>query len=161
MKYHFLPNSLKFVICLSFLFVVIADIQASMALADEKLIFIGNSGIPKDTISRSDITNIYLGTKKKWGNGHKIIFVSLIKGETHKKFLKTYLNMDTWEYEMYWKRKLFSGKGQLPKFCSTDAQSIDYISKKSYAIGYVSKDYCNDKIENFCSKDVIILRITE
>ena len=65
------------------------------------------------------------------------------------------------EYETYWRQKLFSGKGKLPKFCSTDAEAIDYVSRKDYAIGYISKDSCMDEIENFCAKDVIIISITE
>ena len=78
---------------------------SSIPSEKSSLIFIGNSGIPKDELTQSDITNIFLGAKKNWNNGHKIIFVSLREGEAHKKFLRTYLNMTVREYETYWRQK--------------------------------------------------------
>lgn len=47
----------------------------------------------------------------------------------------------------YWKKQVFSGKGEPPKSVKSDAEVIAYVSDNPNAIGYISAGSLTDKVK--------------
>ena len=82
--------------------------------------------------------NIFLGKKATWENGNKITFVTLKDGDTHKTFLRTYIRKTPEQFNYYWKRMLFTGKGVIPKSFESDQEVIEFVSRNKNTVGYLS-----------------------
>ncbi len=121
------------------LFVLLVGVFVHPAFADEQkaeAVIIGNKNIPKSSLSKTDIQNIFLGKKTKLDNT-KITFVILKSGDVHKSFLKEYLSRTPAQYKKYWKKIVFTGKGKAPKTCKTEEDLIEYVKNTKKAIGYI------------------------
>ncbi|MFZ5570481.1 MAG: hypothetical protein ACOZF0_08750 [Thermodesulfobacteriota bacterium] len=105
------------------------------ALAD--VIVISNPSVPVNSMSTTEIQDVFLGKTAKWGDDSKVSFV-VLKGDVHKEFLKNYIKRTDSQYSAYWKQMLFSGKGSLPKTFDTEKELAQYVSETPGAIGYVS-----------------------
>lgn len=107
--------------------------------AENESILIANPHILETTISHSDVLNIFLGMKTTWEDGERINYTTLRSGSAHAHFLRIYLNMSPKQYQNHWKTMLFTGKGRVPKFYSSESQVVEFVSKNKNAVGYVSK----------------------
>ncbi|MCK5521388.1 MAG: substrate-binding domain-containing protein [Candidatus Marinimicrobia bacterium] len=114
---------LLLVLCVSFVF------------AGEKVISNGGS----DNLSSADVKNIFLGKKKSWDNGSKIIICTLKSGATHENFITQVVKKQPGQFDMYWKQLVFTGRGTMPKSFSSEAEMITFITANKGAIGYVDE----------------------
>ena len=110
----------------------------SGAVYASEIIIIANPNINEDKLTRKEIENIFLGTTTKWPDGTKIIFATMKKEDIHVPFLKLYIKKSAGQFEAFWRRQLFTGKGSIPKSCTSDQQMIDFVAQHNGAIGYVS-----------------------
>ncbi|MBW1940195.1 MAG: substrate-binding domain-containing protein [Deltaproteobacteria bacterium] len=117
------------------------------AASDGDVIIIGNKNVPASSLSKKDIQNIYLGRKTKWDNNQKIIFVTLKKGEVHKRFIKEYVGKTSAQYRNYWKKQVFTGKGKAPKCFDAEEKLVDYVANTEGAIGYISSGTNKDSVK--------------
>lgn len=106
--------------------------------ADGDGVLVANSGVSTEALTKTDVMNIFLGKKTTWDNGSKITFVILKEGDTHKKFLRTYVKRNPTQFKNHWKKMLFTGKGVIPKSFASDADVVDYVSKNENTVGYIS-----------------------
>jgi len=124
----------KILICISLSsFLVLSVLGAAYA----EVIIITNKDVNETTLSREDIKEIFLGKKVQWKDNSKIRFVTLTGGDLHREFLKNYVNRSATQYLNYWKKMLFTGRGEPPKGFKTLAELIAYVKKTSGAIGYI------------------------
>lgn len=111
------------------------------------VVIIGNQSIKKSTLSKQDIQYIFLGKKTTWEDGRKIKFALQETNTIHEKFLKKYVQKSRSQFSTYWKRRVFSGKGSLPKSFENDQKMIDFIRETSGAIGYVYSENNLEKVK--------------
>ena len=128
-KLHPLLFSVVFM-CLSLL------IAASGVWA--QVVVIANKNVPADSVSADSIKDIYLGNKGSWNNGQKVVFVTLKSGEANDTFMQKYVSKSSSQFNSYWKKMVFTGKGSFPKAFDSDDEMVKYISVTDGAIGYVS-----------------------
>lgn len=114
--------------------------------AGEDVIIVANKNAPADTMSYRDIKNIFLGHKTKWSNGQKIIIASLSGSETHKTFLKKYIQKSPSQFKRYYKSLVFTGKGKMPRSFSTQESALKFVTNTDGAIGYISSQLANDGV---------------
>ncbi|MBU0994268.1 MAG: substrate-binding domain-containing protein [Proteobacteria bacterium] len=107
------------------------------AYAGDKISFVANKDVSVNSLTSTDIKNIFIGKKSEWDDGRRIIFAVLKNEDTHVAFLKKYIKKSPDQFKNYWRNMLFSGKGMLPPTFVTDAEVIDFVTKTSGAIGYV------------------------
>ena len=105
---------------------------------DNSIIIIGNRDLPFDTISKKELADIFKQKKTIWENDKKLHIVILNGGETHKRFLWTYLRKTPVQYKLHWKTLLFSGKGRSPMIFRTEKDLMKHVSLTGGAIGYIS-----------------------
>lgn len=99
---------------------------------------IANSDVQQETLSTSDVKNIFLGKKIRWKSGARITFFISEEKSVHKAFLKTYIGKSAAQYQKIWRSRLFGGSGKAPKFSGNDQEMVTAVSQTSGAIGYIS-----------------------
>ena len=129
----------KILLCASFTGVVLltaAGFSPAMAYTGD-VVVICNASVNVDSLSRRDIKNIFLGKNTRWEDGQKISFVTLACGDEHDAFLKHYVGKTSSQFNNFWKKKAFTGKGKIPQSFTAPEELIDYVMKTPGAIGYV------------------------
>ena len=123
-------------------FVLLGSVLVQSASPDEQtagIVIIGNKNISESSLSKTDIQNIFLGKKTKLG-GTKITFVILKSGNVHESFLKEYLSRTPAQYNKYWKKMVFTGKGKAPKVFKTEEDLVEHVQNTEGAIGYIGTE---------------------
>ena len=103
---------------------------------DVKLI--ANADVPVNAISASDVKNIFLGKKSSWDNGSKITFFTTDDSAVHETFLKDYVGKSPSQFQTFWKKQVFTGKGKMPLTSANDQEMVSQVAGTGGAIGYVS-----------------------
>ena len=114
------------------------------ASADD-IIVVANSDIPTDTLAKDEIQSIFLGEIVKWPNNKMITVVTLKDEALHNRFLKKYIKRTAFQFNNVWRRILFTGKGKPPISVKSEGELLEYVSKTSGAIGYVSSGLMGTK----------------
>lgn len=102
------------------------------------LVLIGNPSLRESTLRKKDVKNIYLGKKRVWKDGTKIVFAIQTEKDLLKLFLKEYVGKSPSQYDNFWRNRIFSGKGSSPLTFDGNQEMINFVSKTKGAIGYVS-----------------------
>jgi ABC-type phosphate transport system substrate-binding protein len=128
---------IRFLLLSFFFAVMVSSGLIHSAWAQTQTIYvIANMDVQDSALSRTDIQNIYLGKKTKWGNNQGINFTALGGGSCHEAFVKEYVGRTDFQFQNYWKKQIFTGNGQPPRSFNSEAELIDYVSRTSGAIGY-------------------------
>lgn len=114
-------------------------------------VFIANKDLKLTSLSADDAKSILLGNKVKTDDGIVIKLSILTDGPVHEKIVRDYTQRSTDQFEKYWKKQVFTGKGIMPNQAKDDADQVEYVTKTSGAFGYADKD----KV----SGDVVIVSI--
>lgn len=101
--------------------------------------FVVNKDTKIATASSDDIRNILLGNKQKFDDGTVIKLAILSDGPVHEKVVRDFTQRSTDQFDKYWKKLVFTGKGIMAAQFKTDADLIDYVSKTPGGFGYVAK----------------------
>jgi hypothetical protein len=97
---------------------------------------VANPSVKASAISADDLKGVFLATKTSL-DGAQVEPVLAKAGSAHEAILKDLGKTDS-ALSTYYRSLVFTGKGSMPKICSSDAEVIDYVSKTKGAIGYVS-----------------------
>lgn len=89
-----------------------------------------------DSVSRDEIKSILLGNKTKWDNGTVIHLAVLTDGPIQDRVAQEYAARSADQFEKYWKKQVFTGKGAAPESLKSDADMIAYVAKTPGAFGY-------------------------
>jgi len=122
---------------LMFLGMVLVPIVACSTLWAGELLVIANSGVSDEAVTRTTVSDIYLGKKTKWGNGEAIRVVMLKGGSTHERFVQEVVGTSPVKLKNYWKKVVFTGTGTPPKIIKTETDMVARVASTSGAIGYV------------------------
>nr|WP_321406371.1 substrate-binding domain-containing protein [uncultured Carboxylicivirga sp.] len=91
------------------------------------------------TISKKDISQIFLKKKTKWENGVAIVPVDLtINSTTRELFTTEVHNKKISAIRSYWQQAIFSGAATAPIEKGADKEVIEYVKNNAGAIGYIS-----------------------
>lgn len=108
-----------------------------LALQAKAAVFIANASVTETSLSAEDLKNILLGNKTRWASG-TVKLALQPEGAVHAEVIKTYTQRSTDQYDTFWKKLVFSGRGTMPAKLKTDAEVIDYVAKNPGAFGYVA-----------------------
>lgn len=100
-------------------------------------LFITNPSGP-DTISTGDVKAILLGNKTKWNTGGIVKLAVLDSGATHEAVIQEFTARSADQFEKFWKKQVFTGKGVAPDVFKTDAEMVDFVARTPGAFGYIS-----------------------
>jgi len=90
------------------------------------------------TLSKDDVSRIFLGKLKSFSNGDTVMPVNVSNSvATRALFNKSVLNKSSRQVKAYWSKLVFSGKGTPPKEFGSDAKVKAFVAATPNAIGYI------------------------
>ncbi len=122
----------RIIIILAFMFGVAATVRAA------DVVFVVNAQSAEGSLSADDIKSVLLGNKIKWDGGGVIKLAILTAGPVHEQVMQERVQRSADQFDKYWKKLVFTGKGVMPQQAADDAAVIDYVSKTPGALGYVA-----------------------
>ena len=118
-----------------FIFVLLA---ATSILSRGQVIVISNQSIKSDSISKSDLRDVFTGAAWSLRDGSHVTPVLLKQGHTHEEFLAAYLNRSAVALLICWRGQVMSGQAVMPKTFDSEAIVVEYVAAHTGAIGYIS-----------------------
>ena len=100
-------------------------------------VFVTNPSGP-DSLSKEEIKNILLGNKTRWDAGGLVKLAVLTQGPTHDAVVQEFTARSADQFEKYWKKQVFTGKGSAPDAFKTEADLLAFVAKTPGAFGYVA-----------------------
>ena len=98
-----------------------------------------NASNPVSSMSRDEVSRLFLKKGNAWPNGQAAQPVDLSKDSaTRKAFSRTVLGRDVAAVESYWQQAIFSGRAVPPAEKGSDAEVMAFVRANPGAIGYVS-----------------------
>ena len=126
-------------------FIVLLGIIPGVCMAND-VVVITNKSVSTTTLTKNDLSKIYLGKKSSWNDGSSIKFV-VLTGDTHAAFLKDYIGKTESQFSTFWKKQVFTGKGSPPKEFNSDQAMVEFVAQTTGAIGYVSSSADVSKVK--------------
>jgi ABC-type phosphate transport system substrate-binding protein len=109
--------------------------------------FIVNPQSAEASLSADTLKSVLLGNKIKWDGGGVIKLAVLKAGAVHEKVMQDYVQRNADQFDKYWKKLVFSGKGVMPMQAAEEAEIIEYVAKTPGALGYVSAAAVTDRVK--------------
>jgi TonB family protein len=128
------------------LLALVAIFFSADSLAGEVKVIV-NSTVRADSISAADLKRIFLQENNSLSDGTHVEPVIERDGAVHKAFLKEYLDRSDDDLQTYYRARVFSGRGSMPKELGSDAEVVAYIAKTKGAIGYVGTETSTDGVK--------------
>lgn len=93
----------------------------------------GGSGASE--ITRDEVKNIFLGKSTRW-QGSAVKLAVLDSGDAESAYPEL-TGKSASQFESYWKRLVFTGRGIMPKTFSSDADLLAYVAETPGAVGFI------------------------
>ncbi|MGD0413366.1 MAG: hypothetical protein ABSC18_16870, partial [Verrucomicrobiota bacterium] len=101
-------------------------------------VVIANKEVPVDSLSATELKDIYTGKTAYWQGGQSVVIV-VLSGKTDAA-LKEVSGMDASQFKTFWQRLVFSGRGQLPKKAEDADSLVALVAANKGAIALVPAD---------------------
>lgn len=126
-------------------FALLAGLAVSARAADA--VFIVNPQGADAELSSDNLKAVLLGNKTKWEAGGLIKLAVLTAGPLHDKVIQDNTQRSADQFDKYWKKLVFTGKGFMPMQAADEAALVDYVAKTPGALGYVSPGAVTDRVK--------------
>lgn len=116
-----------------------------VAAADYALVV--NRENPVSTISSNDVKQIFLGKKTVWDGGAPIMLYIQQDEQVTALFVEDALKKTPQQFQIYWKKALFTGTGKLPIELHGDSDMKKFIAADVKGIGYISRSALDESVK--------------
>lgn len=121
-----------------FLF-IFALVFSGMILQAQSYKVIVNSSNSVSSVSKSELSDLFLKKKAKWASGQSVSPVDLsAKSSIRESFSQEILGKSVGAIKSYWQQFVFAGKGTPPVEKNSDNEVIEYVKSNEGAVGYIS-----------------------
>jgi ABC-type phosphate transport system substrate-binding protein len=113
------------------------------AVALDGVVVIANKSVPVNSISSAALKNIYTGRTMYWEDGQSVklaMLDGLIADETDAALAEVSGMDSTSQFNTFWQRMVFSGRGQQPQKFGDTAALVAYVAATKGAIAIVLAD---------------------
>lgn len=126
--------------------ILLMTLTSQFAWAD--IVVIGNRDLPASSLSRDELSRIYLGKTKFLSSGAKVVPVDQRSGSMiREKFYNDLFQKSESEMKAYWSRIMFTGQGYPPIQESDDSAVLETVSKNANCLGYIDRSALNDSVK--------------
>jgi ABC-type phosphate transport system substrate-binding protein len=106
-----------------------------------------NSEVDASKLNADTLELMFLGKKTLWDSGQRVTPALLNEDSAVSvQFLENVLSKSVSQYRAYWKRRLFSGGGTVPKTFRTSNEVIDFVARTPGAIGVVESGVKDSRV---------------
>lgn len=113
-----------------------ALLLAADGLAAEVAV-IAHPAVSSERLDADTVQAFFLGKKKAWTDGTRVVPVLNDNPAVHGPFLEIYVHKSPRSYTSYWKRLVFTGKSAMPGSGTDDAAVVALVAATPGAVGYV------------------------
>src|SRR5229473_5996741 len=100
-----------------------------------------NVGNDRGTISKQELSNIFLKKKKAWDNGTPIVVVDQQdKAPVRETFTSAIHEKSVAAIKSYWQQQIFSGRDVPPVEKASDSDVVAFVRANPGAVGYIDGD---------------------
>ncbi len=118
-----------------------------VVMGTDQIFIIGNKSIVVNSLDHKTISEIFKAEKSKWHNNEKITVVMLKKGPIHETFVKNHVGITPKKLIRIWRKVIFTGMGNPPIICTSEADMIQTVAETKGAIGYIGTDTSNKNVK--------------
>ncbi len=129
----------SYLLSLALLILLHITATSSVLGADKEVVLIANPSVKEAAITKKEVRSLFLGMKTKWPDKSKAVFAVHKGGKTHRLFLRKYIAKTVSQFSSYWKKQVFTGKGDHPKAFKTEKELIAYVARTKGAVAYITK----------------------
>ena len=103
---------------------------------------------PTTTLSRSEVSNIFLGKINRFPNGQPAVPIDQPEdSQPRKEFYRDVSNKQPADIKAYWSRMIFTGRGQPPMVVDGDEQVKKTLAGRPDGIGYIDRAAVDDSVK--------------
>ena len=117
----------------------LAILFSMAAPARTQVVIIASPELKINSISKSDVHEIFTGATADLRSGAHVKPVLLKKGPVQDEFLSTFIGVTENQFRSDWVSLLFAGKMYLPPTLDLETGVIDFVAHHPTAIGYIHK----------------------
>jgi len=111
------------------------------------VVIIVHPDVADQQLSRQDIKNIFLGKKNKWSDGQPITFAVMNSPVAyHEDFVKDFVEKNSNQFQLYWKKAVFTGTGSAPQAFEDPSATINFIASTKGSISYIDDNLKDTKV---------------
>ncbi|UWZ86879.1 type 2 periplasmic-binding domain-containing protein [Occallatibacter riparius] len=103
-----------------------------------QVLVVANPSVAADSVSKSELRNVFTGATTKLKDGSKVKPVLLKQGPTHAAFVTGDLSLSEVALLVSWRGLVFSGQGVMPKTFDSESALVAFIAETPGAIGYIN-----------------------
>lgn len=120
---------------------------AMLGAARADVVVVVSEHNPIDTLSRSELADIYLGRMNQLPSGEPVVPIDQKEtSTTHDEFYNQYLGRSPAQIKAHWSKLIFTGRGQPPRSVSNSADMANAVAADPRAIGYVNPELVDDRL---------------
>lgn len=113
-------------------------VASAAFLHAEDVSFIAHPSTADAALDAEAIKSILIGNKTKWESGTALKLGVLKEGPVHEKVVRDYTQRSADQFDKFWKKLVFTGKGMAPATFSDDAEAVAWVAKTPGALAYVA-----------------------
>ena len=117
---------------------VLACLLPITAGAQEGYRVITHPDVGADTLTRTQIADLFLKKKKEWGQDLPARPVVLKVHAVEDAFCNDVIGRSSIAVKKYWQRQIFTGRGTPPEEMKQEADLVAFVARTPGAIGFVS-----------------------
>ncbi|GHG04810.1 hypothetical protein [Thalassotalea marina] len=130
------------------LLILVLWLFAPLSWGQEDMVVVMSKGTPIQTLSKSEVIDIFMGKYTAFPNGELAIAVELSgEPEIRQLFYKKLINRSLASVNAYWARLKFSGRKRSVVDQDSVGEVIAYLEKNPLAIGYIPISSLNDSLK--------------
>jgi ABC-type phosphate transport system substrate-binding protein len=126
--------------------VLVLGLGAAPAMADVVAVISAKS--PITTLSKSQLTNIFLGNASRFPDGTQAVPIDRAEGSSARnEFYDKISGKSQAQIKAYWSKIIFTGRGQPPPTVSNDIEMKKRIVNNPAAIGYIDRSLVDGTVK--------------
>jgi ABC-type phosphate transport system substrate-binding protein len=126
------------------LLITTAFVSGAMA---QDIAVIANKNVSENSLTKSDVKMIFFGQKQRWENGNTIVLALWGDSGAKESFLSQYMHKSPSQYSNYWRKQIFTGKGQMPASFDDMAEVVKFVGDTPGAIAFAAPGVSGDQIK--------------
>ncbi|HYG32203.1 MAG TPA: hypothetical protein VD810_04350 [Methylophilaceae bacterium] len=121
-------------------------ICTAVEAAAEVVVVVGSNS-PIQSLSRHDITDIFLGNATSLPNVGKVIPLDRSEDRIRAEFYQDYTGRNLPQVKSHWAKNIFTGRGYPPKAVSSIDELKEVLQRYPNAISYINENQADDTLK--------------
>ena len=117
-------------------------------IAAAEVVIVVSPQNPTTTLSRREVSNIFLGKINRFPNGQPAVAIDQPEDSQQRKdFYRDVSNKQPADIKAYWSRMIFTGRGQPPMVVEGDEQVKKSLAGRPGGIGYIDRAAVDNSVK--------------